>query len=174
MKEDPKLEQNKQEKALSLLSRSLLTGFIGGVIWSTLGVFLYYFNFSEVAPRSFVLRSWNTAAWTSSWLGDVVSIVMIGIISVAVAFVYYGVLKKIRIMWMGAAYGAILWLIVFYVLQPIFTNISKLTDMNLYTIVSTVCLYIIYGTFIGYSISYDYHDTVMKENQERKSEKSDV
>ncbi|MYL61082.1 hypothetical protein GLW20_26610, partial [Virgibacillus halodenitrificans] len=32
-----------------------------------------------------------------------------------------------------------------------------------HTIVSTICLFVIYGSFVGYSISYDYYDTKMRE-----------
>ncbi len=55
----------------------------------------------------------------------------------------------------------------FYLLQPVFPNIPPLTDLNMYTIVSTICLYILYGTFVGYSISYDYNDTLhqLKDNE---------
>ena len=45
-------EITKQERTKSLLSRSLMTGFIGGIIWSILGTFMYYFNFAEVAPKT--------------------------------------------------------------------------------------------------------------------------
>ncbi|ASN05272.1 YqhR family membrane protein [Virgibacillus necropolis] len=157
-----KLEQNKQEKSYSLLARSLLTGFIGGLGWSTLGLIMYYFNFSKVSPTSFILRSWLNAKWTHEWLGDLISIVIIGVISIVVALVYYGLLRKISTMWIGTLFGIILWGIVFYLLQPIFPNIPPLNELGKDTIVSTLCLFILYGTFIGYSISYDYRDTAIR------------
>ncbi|WP_404452988.1 YqhR family membrane protein [Virgibacillus necropolis] len=168
MEKNEKLEQNKQEKSYSLLSRSLLTGFIGGLIWSTFGIILYYFNFSSVGPTSFLLRSWLNAEWTSEWLGDVISIGLIGVISIVVALIYYGLLKKMNSMWIGASFGIVLWGIVFYLLQPIFPNIPPLNDYDKNTIISTLCLFIIYGTFIGYSISYDYQDTVIRGNKLKK------
>lgn len=161
--EKQQLEQNKKEDPRSILSRSLLTGFIGGMFWGFIGMVMYYFNFSEVTLKSYLLRSWTTAEWTGTWLGDVVSILLVSVISILTAFIYYGLFKRINSMWLGAAYGVILWGIVFYVLQPIFENVPPVTDLNANTIVSTICLYILYGTFIGYSISYDYHDTKLKE-----------
>ncbi|SFA71575.1 Conserved membrane protein YqhR [Lentibacillus halodurans] len=158
--QDKRLEQHKQEEPVSLLSRSLLTGFIGGLLGGFFGVVLYYFNFSEVAPKSYLLRSWLTAGWIDTWLGTVLSILMIGILSLLTAFIYFVLLKKVNSLWMGAAYGLVLWFIVFYVIQPIFPNIPHLTDFSGDTIVSTICLYILYGTFIGYSISYDYNETM--------------
>ncbi|GAA0443562.1 YqhR family membrane protein [Lentibacillus halophilus] len=158
--QDKQLEQNKEEEPRSLLSRSLLTGFIGGVVFGFFGIVLYYFNFSEVTPRSYLLRSWTSEEWTERWHGYALTIVLTGLLSIGVAFIYYVFFKKMETFVMGAVYGLILWGIVFYLLQPIFSNVPPLVDLNVYTIVSTICLYIIYGTFIGYSISYDYNDTL--------------
>ncbi|WP_430785322.1 YqhR family membrane protein [Virgibacillus flavescens] len=157
-----KLEQNKQEKSYSLLARSLLTGFIGGLIWSTFGFFMFYFNFSSVSPASFILRSWLDAKWTHEWLGNIISIVVVGVISIVVALLYYMLLRKRHSMWVGTMFGIVLWGLVFYILQPIFPNIPDLRELGKNTIVSTFCLYVLYGTFIGYSISYDYNDTIIR------------
>lgn len=165
MSEEKQLDQNKRESQMTLLSRCLITGFIGGIFWSLFGVIMYYFNFSEVGPRSFLLRSWLTAEWTSGWLGNLVSIVFAGVLSLIAALLYYVLLKKVNSMWMGFAFGVILWGIIFYLLQPIFSNIPSLVELNKNTIVSTICLFILYGTFVGYSISYDYHDTKIKKQQ---------
>ncbi|WP_373892747.1 YqhR family membrane protein [Virgibacillus natechei] len=158
-KENQQLEQRKNEDPGSILSRSLLTGFIGGILWGAIGVIMYYFNFSEVTLKTYLLRSWTTAAWTDTWLGDVVSILLVSVISTMIAFIYHGLFKKIKSMWFGVAYGIILWGIVFYVIQPIFENVPPITDLNANTVISTLCLYVLYGTFVGYSISFDYHDT---------------
>lgn len=165
LEEDKKLEQNKQEQPMSLLSRSLITGFVGGLLAGFFGVIIYFFNFSEVSPKSYLIRSWVTADWTDGWLGNTLSILMVGVLSLLTAFIYYGLFKKINSLWMGVGFGIILWGIVFYIIQPIFPNIPDLMDLNRYTIVSTLCLFILYGTFIGYSISYDYADTIRKEEE---------
>ncbi|TFJ93697.1 YqhR family membrane protein [Lentibacillus salicampi] len=171
MENQDKLEQDKQEEPVSLLSRSLVTGFVGGLLGGFFGIVLFYFNFSEVSPKSYLLRSWLTASWIDSWLGTVLSILMIGVISLLTAFIYYVLFKKINSLMMGIAYGIVMWFIVFYIIQPIFPNIPPLMELSANTIVSTVCLYILYGTFIGYSISYDYNDTMYKlrADKERKS-----
>lgn len=150
---------------MSILSRSLLTGFIGGLLWSSLGALAYFFNFTEVSPKMYVLRSWTTAGWTDTWLGNVIAILLVGLLSILTALLYYGLFKKIESMWMGVAFGAILWAVVLFVLQPVFPNIKPATNLNQETIVTMLCLFVLYGTFIGYSISYDYHDMLRKEQQ---------
>jgi uncharacterized membrane protein YagU involved in acid resistance len=167
---DQKLDQNKREEPLTLFSRSAVTGFVGGVFWGLIATILAYFNFTEVAPKSYVLRSWTTATWTDGWLGTVITIMILGGLSVLVAFIYYLFMRKINSMWMGAVYGVILWGILFLILDPIFTNIKPIQEFNQETIVTTICLYVLYGTFIGYSLSYDYHDKVMKEKNEHNKQ----
>ncbi len=171
LKEQKKqLEQNKHETPMTILSRSLLTGFIGGVIWSAFGTVLYFFNFSQVAPKSFVLSSWFHADWIDTWLGNIIAILVIGIISIAVALVYFLLFKKAKSVWMGVAFGIILWGAIFYVLNPIFTTVPSVQKLDIDTIVSSLCAYILYGTFIGYSISYDYHDLQGANNNANQTE----
>ena len=172
------MDKNKQLEQRNELSgvftKSLLTGFIGGMLWSVFGVILYFFKFSEVAPKTFLLRSWLTAEWTNSWLGDVISILGVGVISILTAIIYYFVFKKINVMWTGIIYGALLWGIIFYVLQPVFSNVPRLADLQLKTIVSTICLFILYGGFIGYSISFDYHSMKIKLKHQKQQDSNIV
>ncbi|WP_047979942.1 YqhR family membrane protein [Ornithinibacillus contaminans] len=169
MLKNKKLEQNKQEDSSSLLGRSLFTGFVGGIVASLFGIFMYYFNFIEVSATSYVIRPWTTAAWTNTWLGDLVTSVLIGLLSIFVALIYYGALKKLNSIWVGIVYGILLWVIVFLILEPIFPNVPSVMEMELTSIISSLCLYILYGTFIGYSISFDYYDSV-KLSQEKEDE----
>ncbi|HLR80693.1 MAG TPA: YqhR family membrane protein [Bacillota bacterium] len=147
----------------AILARALLTGFIGGLFWSTLATIMYYFNLSEVSVKAYMVRSWVQAEWTNRWLADVVSIGLISCVSVVVAFVYFLLFRRIHSLWLGLLYGLLLWVLVFYVFQPVFPNVPQLVDLNYTTIVSTICIYALYGTFVGYSISYDYYDTWLKE-----------
>jgi len=140
----------------TIRNKALYTGFIGGILGGVFGKILYYFNFIKVGPKSFVLTSWNDADWTDSHLGIIISIILIGFISIGVAFIYYLVFKNVNSVWMGLVYGGILWGIVFYILKPLFTNVPPLNELGMSTIISTICLYILYSVFIGYTISYDY------------------
>src|SRR5699024_2163 len=159
----------KQERKKNLLSRSLMTGFIGGIIWSIVGTFMYYFNFAEVALKTILLRSCTNAKWVNGWLCDIVSILIIGVISILIAFIYYGLLINVVYMWIGVVYGLIFWGIIFYILQPVFPTLTPVVDFDNETIVTTLDLFILYGTFIGYSISFYYNDMRIKEKKENQS-----
>lgn len=157
--ENKQLEQNKREKPKSLLTKSLLTGFVGGVLWSLLGAIAAYFNFTTVSPATFVLHWWLDTSWSDGWGGEAISILVIGIISILVAMVYYFLFRKMENIWQSAMFGVALWFVVFYLLNPLFHNVESMTELSSNTIVTTICLYLLYGTFIGYSISYEYNDS---------------
>ena len=71
---------------------------------------------------------------------------------------------------MGVFYGITLWMIIFFLIQPLFPNTKQILELNVDTIISTICLFILYGTFVGYSISYDYHDTYVLEKKKYQNE----
>lgn len=157
------MESYKQRYAIVLL-RTLLTGFIGGLFWGSLSVILYYFNFIEVSPKAYFLRSWTKATWTSGWKGDIVTIIIASLLSIGIAALYFGILKKVQSIWMGVVFGIALWLVVLFGFHPLFPHVQSVIDLRTNTIISSLCIFILYGTFIGYSISFDYHDTVIDED----------
>jgi|SRR5699024_3444494 len=157
------MKMSNQSRYLLVFMRTLLTGFIGGLFWSALSVGLYYFNFIEVAPKTYFLRSWTKAAWTSGWQGDVVSIILASLLSIIVALIYFVILKKVPSIWMGATYGIFLWIIVLFGFHSLLPNLQSVVELTTDTLISSLCLFVLYGIFIGYSISFDYSDTVDKE-----------
>jgi uncharacterized membrane protein len=168
-KKDPKLEQNQHEKPMSLLQKALLTGFVGGLLWSAIGSFAYYFNFSEVSHASFTLRSFWQASWSSGLTGELISMLVVGIASILAAFLYYLFLRKRAGMIPGILYGVAVWFIFMYFLNPFFESVPTITEMEMNTVVSTICLLVLYGTFIGYSISFDYESYEQAKASKNKS-----
>ncbi|WP_373900529.1 YqhR family membrane protein [Geomicrobium sp. JCM 19037] len=49
-----------------------------------------------------------------------------------------------------------LWVIIFYISNPLFIGLDSVPELSGITIVSTLSLFVCYGLFIGYSISYEY------------------
>ncbi len=142
-----------------LIARAIIIAVAGGIIWSAFFAFLYFFKFTEVAPKTFLLRPWLQAAWTDHWQGHLLSICLSGVISILPALLYYILFKKINSMWAGTGYGIFLWCIVFFLVNPLLDAAKPVAELSIDTTVTTLCIFILYGTFIGYSISYDYLDT---------------
>jgi hypothetical protein len=148
------LEQNQKERPMSLIMKVVITGFFGGAFWSLLGYFAYTFHFTELSPNM-ILLPWAVGDWKYGRLGNFLSIFLIGILSILVALVYYAFFKNMKNIWAGVVYGVALWALIFFVFNPLFPNLQSVAELNRDTTITTICLYILYGVFIGYSISFE-------------------
>ncbi|MFB4210916.1 YqhR family membrane protein [Shouchella sp. JSM 1781072] len=142
-------------KQMGFPMKVVLIGFFGGLIWSFVGYACYYFHLTEVGP-SFVLLPWALGDWKIGHTGQVVGMAVIAVLSIGIAFLYKVLLQKVNSMWPGVGFGVVLWVILFYILNPFIVDLDPVQSYSLNTIVTTLCLFIIYGLFIGYSISYEY------------------
>lgn len=142
-------------------------GFVGGVFWSSLGYLAYIFNFTEIRPN-IILELFALNDLKNFWEGIVLSIFLIGLVSIGVAYIYYGTFRRINSIWLGLCYGILLFIIVFIVLNPLFPGIGPISELERTTLVTTICLYILYGVFIGYSISYEEYEVQRRRKDEQK------
>ncbi|KYC95094.1 YqhR family membrane protein [Heyndrickxia sporothermodurans] len=150
---------------MSFLLMTVTTGFVGGILWSLIGYLCYYFSFSTIEPN-ILLEPFTVGTWRESWIGIILTIILYGIISIGVALVYYILLKKLNTMWVGIGYGFVLFLVVFMILNPIFPSMKPFFQIDINTLIAAACVYILYGLFIGYSISYEHNELkYFKENE---------
>jgi hypothetical protein len=159
-----KVQKKNYPKPMSFVTMVFWTGLFGGIFWGLIGLLAYYFNFTEIRPNV-ILEPWALGNWKNEWLGTVISLVLLGILSVAMAFAYYLALKKFNGILFGLGFGIVLFLIVFVVLNPIFPSIKPFLKLGINTFVTTICLYLIYGLFIGYSINYEYQNNKFEEEE---------
>jgi Conserved membrane protein YqhR len=159
-------EQKKTDypKSMPFLAMVFWTGLFGGLFWGTLGFFAYFLNFTEISPNV-ILEPWALGNWKHGWLGTLISIIIMGIFSVPAAFIYYAVLKRFKGIWVGLGFGIVLFLLVFFVLNPLFPGMKPFFDLSLDTIITSLCLYIVYGIFIGYSINYEYQNNKVEDKE---------
>jgi hypothetical protein len=157
-------EKSNYPEPMSFVTVVFWTGLFGGLFWGTIGFIAYYFNFTEIRPN-IILGPWALGDWKNEWLGTVISIILLGILSVGAAFVYSIALKKFNGIWLGLGYGIALFLIVYLVLNPIFSEMKPFLDLSRNTVITSICLYLVYGLFIGYSINYEYEINHMEENE---------
>ncbi|MET3684298.1 hypothetical protein ABID56_002424 [Alkalibacillus flavidus] len=142
----------------SVLRNSIITGFVGGVIFSLLNSFTYALKFTDVSHASFIVRSFFQGSWTSTWWIEIINAFMIGLLAVIPAIVYYLTLKQLRGMMPGFLYGIVLWGLIFWLANPLFETVPSLGSLNSETIVTTLCQFVLYGVFVGYTLSYESHD----------------
>jgi uncharacterized membrane protein YagU involved in acid resistance len=156
-----------KENPMSFMTLVIVTGLIVGIVLSGLAYLAYIFNLTAIPPRV-ILEPWALGDWKKGWLGTVISIITIGIFSIVAAVIYYATLRKINSMWVGIAYGIVLFLLVFFVLNPIFPGIKPFREIDLDTIVTSLCFYVIYGLFVGYTISYEENEISNRQSTEKE------
>jgi hypothetical protein len=141
----------------SLLMDTIMIGFFGGIIWGFVAHVAHYFNFMDFNPK-FILTSWTKADWVYGWLGVVMSLFIFGILSVLAGLLYYAVLKKIKSIFGGIIFGFILWVMLVFILRPMFSGVPSYSEMKTHTWITSICIFILYGLFVGYSISYEHNE----------------
>jgi len=165
---DERQPESKYEEApMSFITLVILTGLIGGIFWSALGYLASIINLTEVRPNV-ILDSWTIGNWKEGWLGTILSIGLLGMISIIASLIYYFTLRKYPSPFVGMIYGVILFLFVYTVLNPIFPAISPLKELSRNTIITTVCIYILYGLFVGYTISYEESEIRYRKEREKE------
>ncbi|MGD6832342.1 YqhR family membrane protein [Bacillus haimaensis] len=164
--ENQELEQNKREQPMSFMTKVMVTGFVGGIFWSLIGFFAYLFHFTEISPNV-VLQPWALGDWKKGVLGYIISFILLGLFGIGAALIYAATLKKFRHYWIGIIYGIVLWGVVFFLLNPMFPSIKTVPKLTLDTNITNICLYILFGVFVGYSISFEHSEMVTQKQQQQ-------
>ncbi|WP_019242529.1 MULTISPECIES: YqhR family membrane protein [Bacillus] len=165
---DSKLDQNQKEKPMSPVANCVVTGFIGGLFWSIIAQLAYYFHFSEIGPNM-LLSFWKTHKWASGVLGFIITILLCSLISIAIAFIYYVILRKMTGLLLAVFFGLVIWALVHFALIPLFPNMKTISELDMNTIITTICIYILYGVFIGVSISFEEKETQRRKEADKQS-----
>ncbi|MDQ0208979.1 YqhR family membrane protein [Alkalicoccobacillus murimartini] len=155
-------EQNQTEKPMRFHTKVILIGFFGGLIWSLVALFGYFFNFMHFGP-ALILMPWALGAWKVTYTGQVVGVVAISLLSIFIAFIYKWLFQKLQSMWAGVGFGALLWVLVFYIFNPFIPGLKAVQNLDLNSIITSLCLFLLYGLFVGYSISYEYQQQNQQE-----------
>ncbi|MDQ0158602.1 YqhR family membrane protein [Alkalibacillus salilacus] len=141
----------------SVIKESIYTGLFGGVIFGLLNSFTYALNFTEVSHASFIFRSFFEGDWTSTWWIEIISAVILGVLAIIPAIIYYSLLRKVRGLLPGLLFGIVLWGIIFWLVNGLFDYVPTLENLTKETVVTTLCQFVLYGVFVGYTISYNQH-----------------
>lgn len=143
-------------------------GLFAGVFWGGIFQLFAYFNFTEIGP-TFVIRTWIKADFVKGWMGVILSLVCLSLISLLLACFYSVVFRKINSYWLGAGYGLVIWAFIFLLLRPLFPGMKTVMELSFNTIITTVCLFLLYGLFVGYSISFEYHERQLEKKAQTEN-----
>ncbi len=167
------MEENetKVKQPMSFGATVTVIGLFGGIFWGAIFQLFAYFNFTEIGP-TFIIRSWVKADFAKGWIGVILTLVCLSLISLLFAFLYAAIFRKMNSYWLGVVYGVAIWALIFLVLRPLFPGMKTVMELSVNTIITTVCLFLLYGLFIGYSISFEYHERELEKKA--KAEKNEA
>jgi hypothetical protein len=141
---------------------ALVIGFWAGVIWGLLRMFQVYFQFTKV-PVYFLIKPWGTRTFLRSYYGTLSGLLTFIVLSIIAAFVYTLVFRKMKGPWIGLGYGAIWWLVLFVWIGPWTGMTLAIGRQDWTSVITDFCLFLVWGLFIGYSISFEFTDERQRE-----------
>src|SRR5690625_2670173 len=102
------IEERKRIEQMSFGAEVAVIGFVGGLIWSLVGYFAFFFKFINVGP-ALILLPFALGDWKTTYIGQWVGILIIAILSIGIAYLYKITLQRFPSLWVGIGFGLLLW-----------------------------------------------------------------
>lgn len=141
---------------------SIKIGFFAGLIWGTIRWLFYEMKFTTESPGFAVYPFFQHAFLKSGW-GLLVGIGSFILVSIVAAVLYKIVLGRLRGPWPGVGYGLVWWAIIFIGIGPLFGMTKNITIAGWNTLYTELCVFLLWGVFIGYSIAFEFTDEASRE-----------
>ncbi|MBW5446793.1 hypothetical protein GE107_12040 [Cohnella sp. CFH 77786] len=142
----------------------LKIGFFAGIIWGFVRWLAVALNFTSV-PAAFLADPWVRRSALASGYWQTVGYVLFIVMSIVAAFVYYALLKPLRGPLPGLMFGAAWWAVFYLAVGPAIGAVPPLRKIGWNSILTDLCLFTVWGLFIGYSIAFEYHEDVKRERK---------
>lgn len=140
---------------------SLYIGFFAGLFWSLMRMIFYYCNFTA-EPAAFLIKWWlRDDQLTTAW-GQILGAVSFIVFSILAALLYMLLFRTLEGPWPGLWYGIGWWGILFG-LGPILHFTSFRNGGGFGPAATDLCLFLVWGLFIGYSIAFEFTDESTRE-----------
>lgn len=151
-----------KRKRTSICQFSLYIGFFAGLFWGGLHIVEYYFRLTDLVPGFLVEYFFKHEFLTTKW-GGVVGWIFFILFSMIAAVLYSAMLLKARGPWIGLFYGLLWWGLLYLLIGPATGMMPWIYDLGWNTIITDLCLFALWGLFIGYSISVEFTDERERE-----------
>ncbi|MCI1859717.1 MAG: YqhR family membrane protein [Sporolactobacillus sp.] len=149
-----KSKKNRRGSGGKSVGRAAVIGLFGGLIWSATGLICHLLNFSSVGPEllfaPFALGKWKTQIG-----GQLLAVACLSLLSVPLALIYRLTLGRLKFFAVGIGFGCLLWVLVFMLLRRWLPGLPAVFRLGWNTFTTTLCLFVLYGLFIGYSIAFE-------------------
>ncbi|WP_274651769.1 YqhR family membrane protein [Paenibacillus humicola] len=141
---------------------SLMIGFFAGLLWGGLRWLLYIVHFTHVIP-AFLLDPFFRLSFLKTGWGQLAGLGGFILFSIAAALIYYYTLGRIAGPWPGLVYGFFWWCVWFAAVGPLLRMMEPLHKIGYDSMTTELCVFLMWGLFIGYSIAYEFNDETSRE-----------
>jgi uncharacterized membrane protein YagU involved in acid resistance len=143
----------------------LYTSFIGaiaGLIWGSVRILFHYLHFTKLDSTFVAEPFFNHSFLTKKW-GVYIGLFAFVLFSMVCANLYALFFRKIKGPWPGIGFGIFIWATLFMFIGPAFDMIRAIWKWDLNTMIAECCIFLMWGLFIGYSISYEFTNEMKRQ-----------
>ncbi|MBD0380744.1 YqhR family membrane protein [Paenibacillus sedimenti] len=141
---------------------ALYIGFFAGLILGALKIVEQYLKFTKIVI-GFLVEPFFKHDFLLTWQGTLIGWGFFTLFSIVAAYLYMVTLWRLQGPWWGIAYGAIWWCALYLLIGPLAGMTYWIDDLDLNSVISDFCLFLVWGMFIGYSIAVEYTDERARE-----------
>ncbi|MFT8391550.1 MAG: YqhR family membrane protein [Sporolactobacillus sp.] len=146
---------NKNKK--KSFGRTAVIGLFGGLLWSLIALVCKLINFTSYGPE-LLFKPFALPAWKNQIGGQFLAVAGLSLLSIVLAWAYLLIVGRFKNFWISLLFGLMLWALVFIGLQPFIPDMRFVTKLGWNTASTTICLFLLYGLFVGYSISFEMEE----------------
>lgn len=146
----------------NLAAYCLQIGFFAGLIWGAVRWLAAAMHFTKV-PAAFLLDPWVPRVKLLHWYWQTASFALFIAMSIVAAFVYGLLLKPLRGPIPGLLFGLVWWSVFYLGAGPLVGAVPPIHTIGWNSIVTDLCLFAVWGLFIGFSIAFEFHDEGTRE-----------
>lgn len=145
-----------EETRTKKIKTAILIGVVGGIFWAAMNYVLYFMNFTFISPSVFI-KPFILSNGTDRPMIQLMGIGVAAILSIGFALAYVFTLSRFYSPWIGIGAGTALFGIFYYILSPLLNLTEKpIHQIGMNTFATELCLFILYGLFIGFSLSSEF------------------
>lgn len=148
--------KEKQILGRKKLQTAVITGVAASFFWGWIAYAAYYFNLSDIGP-SVIAKPFVSSELLNRPSGHIAGILIASVISILFSLFYVIFFLRFKTFWAGIIYGILLWWLFFYMIGPGLGMTKPITKLDANTISTGIALFMLYGLFVGYSLSAEFN-----------------
>lgn len=137
-------------------------GAYAGLIWGCVRWLFHNMKFTIELP-GFLLEPFFKHEFLITYWGIAVGIAAFILFSIGAALLYMVLLGRFKGPWPGLLYGLVWWALMFLAAGPMIGMTGKVNAVGWNTFFSELCIFLLWGIFIGYSIAFEFTDEASRE-----------